>query len=232
MAMKVLQKDMEELKLSFEFMSSKVDTIMKQQAVITELIGEVKQLKQSNIEQNKKIVSLENRLDSLEQYSRMNDVIIAGLKIKPRSYRQAVQGLASEGNLEHEETTEEQVKTFLQSKDIVIDIDNIEACHTLPTKSLNDKPVIPSIIVRFTNRKNKINLLKQGRKLKGTNVYINEHLTKKNGEIAKKARALKKNDKIQSTWTAGCKVFIKPIGAAESSHGLCISGIEQLKRYE
>lgn len=34
------------------------------------------------------------------------------------------------------------------------------------------------LIIRFANRKNKNALLKQGNKLKGTNVYVNEHLTK------------------------------------------------------
>ena len=52
-----------------------------------------------------------------------------------------------------------------------------------------------NIIVRFVNKKSKIEVLKNVRKLKGSNVYINEHLTKKNGEIAQKVRLLTREDK-------------------------------------
>lgn len=55
--------------------------------------------------------------------------------------------------------------------------------------------------MRLINRKLKTALLKQGRKLKGTNIFINEHLTKCNADIARKLRFLKKLGKIQNTWT-------------------------------
>ncbi|KAJ8385436.1 hypothetical protein AAFF_G00188880 [Aldrovandia affinis] len=60
------------------------------------------------MEQEKKIVYLENRVSDLEQYSWMNDVIISGLVIRPRNYLRAVKGTRSESGAEHEETTEEQ----------------------------------------------------------------------------------------------------------------------------
>lgn len=60
----------------------------------------------------------------------------------------------------------------------------IKACQPLTKKNKNDKP---AIIMRFANRKHKMELLRQGRKLKDTQVYLNEHLTKKNGNIARKA---------------------------------------------
>ena len=120
MAMKVLQKDMDDLKTTVEMMSANVETMMKQQAIITDLMGEVKKLKRQNIDQEKKIINLENRLDSLEQYSRMNDVIISGLKVRPRSFLQAVAGPASESSLDHESSTEEQVKAFLSDKKFIL----------------------------------------------------------------------------------------------------------------
>ena len=53
------------------------------------------------------------------------------------------------------------------------------------------------IIIRFIDRKNKVEVLKQSKNLKGTNIYINEHLTDRNNEIAKKARLLRKQGKYQ-----------------------------------
>ena len=48
-----------------------------------------------------------------------------------------------------------------------------------------------------------------------SNVYINEHLTKKNREIALKARLLRRQGKIRNTWTRDCKVFMITIGVPE-----------------
>lgn len=75
-------------------------------------------------------------------------------------------------------------------------------------------------------------LLKQGRNLKGSNVYINEHLTKRHADIARKARFLKKHGKIQHTWTANCKIFIKLNGSPEQAKVMVIKNIEELDKYE
>ena len=99
---------------------------------------------------------------------------------------------------------------------------------SLPRKS-NKKP---AVIIRFVNRKNKTALLKQGRKLKGTNVYLNEHLTKKNAEIAWKARDLKKQHKIQHIWVNNCKIFIKLNGSAEEAKILTVRHLEELDKYQ
>ncbi|KAJ8390584.1 hypothetical protein AAFF_G00101900 [Aldrovandia affinis] len=113
MAMKTLQKDMEDLKESMNGITIDMATLMKQQSAITDLLSEIKQLKWQNMEQAKKIVELENRVADLEQYSRTNDVIITGLAIRPRNYAQATKGATSvNGVVEHEETTEEQVTAF------------------------------------------------------------------------------------------------------------------------
>ena len=81
--------------------SVNMEVILKQQAIITELMSEVK-LKRQNMDQDKKIVFLENWLDSLAQYSRMNDAFSRRWKAH-----------ALESSPDSESTTEEQVKSFL-----------------------------------------------------------------------------------------------------------------------
>lgn len=64
-------------------------------------------------------------------------------------------------------------------------------------------------------------------------MYINEHLTKRNGEIARRARILRKQGKIQSTWTASCKVFIKTTGTTpEDEIVAVIYDISELDRFD
>lgn len=64
-------------------------------------------------------------------------------------------------------------------------------------------------------------------KLRGKKIYINEHLTKKNGAIAKRARDLKKAGKIAKTRVRDCKVFIKDL----SGTSFVIQNITELDGY-
>ncbi len=170
-------EEIEDIKRSLDFLGEEVSAVRLQQKNILDLVEEVKALWLQNLEKEKRIVFLENRVADLEQYTRINDVIVTGLQIKPRSYAQAV--TRGEGKEESEEDThsvEQQVTAFLHSKGIEVSNKNIEACHHPSRRNNTGKP---AIIVRFANRKHKIELLKQGRKLKGSDVFLNEHLTKK-----------------------------------------------------
>ena len=69
---------------------------------------------------------------------------------------------------------EKQVIAFQNTKlGTCIESSDISACHSIGNKTLN-KP--NNAIVRFINRKSNIELLKCAKALKGTNIYINEHL--------------------------------------------------------
>ena len=99
-------------------------------------------------------------------------------------------------------------------------------CHTLPGKK-----EIPDIVLRVTNRKTKVTLLRNAKLLKGTRVFFNEHLTRRNAQIAREARRLKREKKIISTWTRNCKVFIKTLGTPETSQVRHIQSLEDLQNY-
>lgn len=219
----------DDIKKSLEFMTEEISAVKLQQKAILDLVEEVKALRIQNAEKDRRLAYLENRVADLEQYTRMNDVIITGLRIKPRSYARAVaaDNVGRPGE-EDGNSTELQVVTFLRSKGVEVDYNNIEACHPLPRKNDSDKP---AIIVRFANRKHKTALLKQGKKLKGSDVFMNEHLIKRNADIARKARYLKKQGKIQNTWTTNCKVFIKLNGTPEQAKVLVIRNMEELGKY-
>lgn len=224
-----VKSDMDELKASINMMSEELNKISKQQVTIMGLMNEIRQLKEINEEQKNRINSLETRVSDLEQYTRMNDVIISGLSLKPTSYAHAMKGIhrEEEGYNESDNTIEAQVTDYLLSKNIHIDKNGIEACHTIKSQNKTAQPVV---IVRFFNRKNKVNLLRQGKNLKGTNVYMNEHLTKINADLAKRARFLKKQGKIQATWTSNCRIYVKLNGSPEEAKVLCIRSMEQLEK--
>lgn len=218
----------EKVKLSLDALTKEMIIIKEQQKTIIGLVEDIKILRFQNEEKDKRLAYLEGRVADLEQYTRLNDVIVTGLQIRPRSYARAVTRTTQEPPDDQDvKSTEEQVATFLESKGIQLDHSSIEACHPLPRRSATDRQ---AVIIRFVNRKHKAELLRQGRKLKGTNVYMNDHLTKQNAEIARNARLLKKERKILNTWTTNCKIFIKLNGPEEKV--LVIRKMEDLEAFK
>ena len=206
---------------------------------VTDLVKEVNSLKVELGKKERRIVALESSNADPAQYSRIDDVIITGLKTRHRSYAGAAAAANSGGvslspSDEETESLETQVLHFFASRDIHVQSHNISACHPLPRKVTEtniQQP--PAIIIRFVNRKHKIELMKQGRKLQKTGVYINEHLTKKNADIAKEARNLRKDEKIKSTWSRNCRVFIRTNGASpEEEKVFVIKEIGELTKYK
>ena len=182
-----------------QFMRS---TIMELKDIIAKQQTEIKDLKTN-------IVKLETRIEDLEQYTRKEDIIITGLKIK-KPLSQVVQGESGDSiDSEGRNRVEEQVLEQLAERGVSIEEDEISACHTLGRQQEDGTQ---KVIIRFMSLKSKVNVMRSTKKLRGTKIFINEHLTKKNAGIARAARELRRNGKIESTWVKDCKVFIKVNG--------------------
>lgn len=105
---------------------------------------------------------------------------------------------------------EQQVRTFLHSKGIEVNNKSNEAHHQLPRRNNTGNP---ARVVRFANRKHKI-------MIKGSDVFVNEHLKGKNADMARKARLPRKQGKIQNMWKQDRKTFIDLKGSPEEPDGL------------
>ena len=70
----------------------------------------------------KRSLSLSLRNNDLEQYSRINDIVVTGLKIKPQSYAKAAvsSGRGDVFNEEDNQSVEQQLIKFLQSNEILV----------------------------------------------------------------------------------------------------------------
>ncbi len=126
----------------------------------------------------------------MEQYTRMDDLVISGLETTHCTYARA----AAAGDKEDEDvprgelhSREQQVIQLFNNKDIHINSTHI--CLPHHASKTNSRP---NIIIRFVSRKHKLEVLKLAKKLKGTGVYVNQHLTKKNAEIARQLKIKKK----------------------------------------
>ena len=111
---------------------------------------------------------------------------------------------------------ETQVVDF-KKNGIEFTFNNISTCHTLGKPRDGNKRMI---VVRFTNRKTKEHILKNKKKLKGTGVFVNEHLSPKNVDISIFTRTLRRQNKIQNT-----------NGVPEVTSVLCIKNITELHEF-
>ncbi|KAI9547192.1 hypothetical protein NQZ68_020013 [Dissostichus eleginoides] len=79
-------EEVEDIKKSLHFLAEEMSAVRLQQKNILDLVIEVKELRIQNAEKDKRITYLESRVEDLEQYNRMNNIIVTGLNITPPSY--------------------------------------------------------------------------------------------------------------------------------------------------
>ena len=217
----VLNENEEKLVSDFKMAASKSELVealkeaLKDPTVIELINGQMKteitKLKTAVELRDQKISELEEKIEGLEMYGRRNGVRIFGIK-EPESDNET-------------ENTDRLVLELAAKIGAEIPKFALGRSHRVgpkpkPVKGGTDPntPIAPPanprpIIVKFISHNFKVHLLqhkKNLKKLKGhKNIYINEDLTKERAEWAKRARTLKKQDKIKETWTRDGIIFVK-----------------------
>lgn len=208
---------------------SSVQSLVDRMHQVEERMG---RLSKDNVAFAEENAILKKQLKDLSNYSRRDNLIIQGLDIASFSETAASSGGASllqtGGTLESSNAaTEKAVVSLAQSMGLDITTDDISVAHRLPTKSASrtslgassNSPRSPApIIVKFVKRRTRDMMYGARKQLKTVSpgVYINEHLTAENASLHKTARALCKQKKIFSTWTAQGEVFAKMSSLADS----------------
>ena len=179
--MPVSQKEeINNLRISISDLTNIVNTLVSRIDNLTETLG-IK---------DKVIFDLENKINALEQYSKINNLIISG----PERFLDS-----DNPRSDFIEFVDVKLNEKIENFDIV-------AIHKLSSK---DKK-ISKIIVKLHFHETKYNILKNAKKLrKDTGIYINENLTNINADIFFRARVLRKDKLIHSCWTSNGITFIK-----------------------
>jgi len=165
--------------------------------------AEVADLKRENAGLIDEVNDLKNQIQDLQQYSRINNLEIAGIP--------STQG--------------EDVYDILSRLAGIINVpfsrNQISVAHRLPLRTNAQKNEHRKIVVCFASRSEKNAWRHAARARRNitaaefcntwptTNVYINEHLTVGNKAVLGHARRLRKQQKIYSVWTTDCKIFVK-----------------------
>ena len=137
------------------------------------------------------MTELENKCDELEQYSRRNVIRIRGIPEKAGEETDAV------------------VRELAEKKlDVKIAAHDIVRSHRVGRKG-EGKATPRDVIASFTTHNVKTAIMRNGKKLKGSQIFVNEDMTRIRGKIACEARQLRRDGKVLDTWTRDGIIFVK-----------------------
>ena len=156
-----LKKENDDVKRSLEFTQDMLETA---NSVIKDQQQRIEKLEAVHANSD----GVSERLRTLEDYSRRNNII--------------VDGVMDEDGETAEKLQRDIEKLFSEKLDLKPAIDNI---HRLGSK-FNKRDSRPrSVIVKLTRFQDRQNCLKRSRLLRGTNVYINEDVCRATADIRK-----------------------------------------------
>lgn len=194
------------------------------QQVITDAIdGAMTHVYTQLHEKDREISSLQQQVENLEAYTRVDNVIVHGIKeavaeVASISGADSSASIATQPTGEPSASTEQLFIEFCRSKlDVNIQSQDISVAHRLGQTRSGRGP--RPIIVRFVNRKAKNQVLQARKRLRTDNtcrhIFINEHLTPRTAQLFQKARHLVKMKSIIGTWTWNGKIYIKTVNGSK-----------------
>ena len=184
---------------------------------VTDLLSVVDDLTKKIAERDKQITFLENKINEMEQYQKKDNIIISGPDLQLHTYSHVAGSNEKDGqsaedltenplSLNEENTMKTNFNTFVQKHlKISIKEEDILSIHKLRKRHDGIEPVI----VKFARNSTKRAVMSMRKKLKGTKIYINDHLTRMNSIIERKAREMKKSGSLHSSWTLNGRIFVK-----------------------
>ena len=172
--------------------------------VSSQLRKEIAGLRDKVAEKDREILILKDQIDSLEQYSRRNCLRISPVPEVPS------------------ESTDDIVKTVAKTIGVTLPDNAIDRSHRVGKVTAGGVNRDRPILVKFTSYKYKEAMMKakifpdsQWPALPARStarvhrLYINEDLTRTRAEVAARARQLKRDGKLDDTWTRDGIIFVK-----------------------
>lgn len=158
---------------------------------------------------------LKERLVSLEQYSRKNNLLISGIRVS------------------EDENVREIVKKMAASMGIVVNESDMDIVHRMPERNGES-----TIIAKLNNRELKVSIIRSSKKLKLNSsflntqetvpVYCEDHLVPEYRKALMAAKRLKKEGRIKDVWVRDCTVKIR---VNDESGAVIITNEEQLAKF-
>lgn len=202
--LKPFRLELAELSTAVKFISDKLDT---SNCLMEEIKKELIAVKKENAELRNKnesltgeVVDLRERVRSLEQYTRKNNIEVSGIPV----------------------TAHENICAIIKDVGVALEVDiqdnQIAAAHRIPSFNKDHNP---SIVVQFMNRSTRDSLLAKYRERKSLSanqvnpsfrsqkVYINEHLSPANKLLLAKLKQKARESGYTYVWVRDGKFFVR-----------------------
>ena len=169
-----------------KFINAKFDEFEKDKKEKEE---QIKNLESEVTKMKEEIIDLKKGIDSQEQYSRRNCLLIHGVT-----------------ESDDENTDEVVLNVLNEDVGVTVDIKEIDRSHRLGKPKPNSANKNRPIIVKFTRYNKRSEVFKKKKSLKGKQMSITESLTPLRMEMLKKAR---EEHSMQNVWTSDGKIIYK-----------------------
>lgn len=201
---KSFKREMEELRVSMQFLSDTVEKVNETMTEIkrdnTALKRENEELRLTSIKLSTSVVELQDRVRTLEQYTRKNNLEISGIPVTPN------------------ESVQEIIKDVGAALGVAVDVQQINAAHRVPSFR-RDKA--SSIVIQFHSRSTKDSWIEKYR-LKKTliasevnsaypknKVYVSEHLSPSNKQFLSKLKLKCREIGYKFAWHRDGKFYVR-----------------------
>ena len=168
------------------------DIAVKNTALKKDLESSTKENTELKNQIKKEVDKRTETVNELEQYGRRNNIRISGI-----SYD-------AENESAHE-TTDGVLRLLNENLEMNVGYQDIDIAHRLGKYKPNIKR---SVIVKFIHRHVKASVMSNAKKLKNTNIFINEDLTYLNQTVLASLR-LKAKDRVAKCWSFEGKIYVK-----------------------
>ena len=198
MAPKHLDSDISDIKQSLDHLCKTFDdmkaTTTKNEQQLAELMKLLKQKYDKIIQLTTRIDNPESTVSSLEQNSKRKNIIATGLNIHSFAHCAQTQPTSSSDSpadqtIDESATMKINFIAFAHDK-LHVDIPEIEitAIHNLPKRKDGTTP----ISIQFLSSDKRTEIMRKRKTLKGTNIFLNDHLSRLNNALFHRARTLRK----------------------------------------
>nr|XP_022920976.1 uncharacterized protein LOC111429325 [Onthophagus taurus] len=203
---KKLSSKYDEIIKSISFYGDKITDFERTLNIFGDKVKQIDTVVAENLKLRADLAVTEGRLDHLEQYSRLNNLIISGV---PERVGENLPDIVSS------------IASVIESPITPSDID---AVHRLPqrTSLRADKPHANAIIVKFVSSMTRDRIFSAARlRRRGVNgrglsvpdisdnLYINEHLTANNMNLFNRVREMAREKNYKYVWTKNCLIHVR-----------------------
>lgn len=202
--METFKKEMLELSTTVQFVSDKLDSSTKLMETITTELANIKKenvkLQDKNARLSTEVEDLRERMRSLEQYTRRNNLEISGIPLTPN------------------ESVADIVRDVGVALGVEVQDSHVAVAHRIPSYRQDRSP---AIVVQFHSRTTRDALIGGFREKKGLcaskvnsafkqhRVYVNDHLSPENKQFLSKLKQKAKEVGYSYVWCREGKFFVR-----------------------